>query len=789
MRTYRIRKPAVAALLAATVTALAARAPAQPARTQDASAPEIVIVTARLRQEEAQSVPVALSVVSAAALDQPPLKTNVQHITQLVPSLNYVSPNPRNTAFTIRGLGSSVVAISQANDGLEPGVGFYVDQVYHARPATAAFDFLDLERVEVLRGPQGTLFGKNTTAGAIHISSRAPTFAPAFTVEASGAGDDYRQLRATANGPLAGDRLAGRISLAITERDGVLHNVRAGTDLNDIGTSGARGQLLFRANDKLQARLIADHSSFENTCCTQAYFTVAPTLKTPARQYPALAAGQSYASPSLNPYDRLTDIDGGLAVDTAEGGVSAIVDREFDNVTLTSVTAWRYWKWDAENDRDYTGLSIQTSQHIPSRQDQYSQELRVASNGQRKLDYVTGVYWFTQTIEGQPITVYGPLGAYWLLGPPPAIPSNLLDGYRTDGDTRFEADSYAAFGEVTWNVTPKLALTIGTRYTWEDKTGTFDARVSGGLDTTGNTALTNAKLSILRPQSYTADLADDNGSGRLVASYDFGPTIMGYASYNRGYKSGGINMSGLPLNAANQPALATAVIEPEEVETYELGMKTALLDRRLIVNVAVFDTNVQNFQANVVDTGPGALRGYLSNIEEVSVRGVELDSSFTIGEHFTGQAAVAYTDGVYESYANGPCPIELIGNTTTVCNLSGKQLSAQPRLTQTLSVEYAHPLRIGQLSGDGYVHLEAATRSHTYGDPSDSQYTRIDGYTLINASVGLRQAGPWEVSLWARNLLDEQYMQNLTVQAGNSGLIVGTPGDERSVGLTLRARF
>ena len=184
---------------------------------------------------------------------------------------------------------------------------------------------------------------------------------------------------------------------------------------------------------------------------------VAPTLKPAAQQYPALAAGKNYAPPSMNPFDRKTDIDANLAVDTSEGGVSAVADWNLGPVTLTSVSAWRCWDWDAANDRDYTSLIIQTLQHIPSRQIQYSQELRIASNGVNKVDYVAGLYWFQQTIKGHPITQYGPDAAYWLLGPPPGIPSNLLDGYVSEGHTNFRSDSYAAFGEFVWHVTDRLA--------------------------------------------------------------------------------------------------------------------------------------------------------------------------------------------------------------------------------------------------------------------------------------------------------------------------------------------
>jgi iron complex outermembrane receptor protein len=755
------------------------------ASAQSANGLETVLVTARLREEDAQSVPVSLSVVDGNTLDST-FTNNIQQVSQLVPSLNYVSPNPRNTAFTIRGLGSSVVAVSQANDGLEPGVGFYVDGVYHARPATAAFDFVDLDRVEVLRGPQGTLFGKNTTAGAINVVTMAPSFDPDFRFEARVADDDYRQLIGTASGPLAGDVLAGRFSASWLERDGVLHDARTGADLNTLGTSAMRGELLYKPADRLRFRFIADRNDFDSTCCTQVYFDVAPTLKPAARQYPALAAGQNYAPPSLNPYDRVTDIDGPLLVDTAEGGFSTTIDWDVGDFTLTSISAWRFWKWDAENDRDYTGLSIQTSQHIPSRQDQYSQELRVATRGNRRVDYVAGYYFFKQAIEGHPITVYGPLAAYWLLGPPPAVPSNLLDGYRTDGDTRFQSASRAVFGEAAWHATQRWDLTLGWRYTSENKDGRFDSTVSGGLATTAP-ALVNAKLSILRPQSYSAVVSDDSGSGRVVASYRLPSNVLMYVSYSRGEKSGGINMSGLPLNAQNQPAFAAAVVRPEQNKTAEFGVKTRLAKGRVTLNADIFDTRVRDFQANVVDTGPGALRGYLANVEAVHVQGAEIDSALRIGQHFMAYAALAYADGVYDSYKNGPCPIEAIGTATTVCDLSGKPLSALPRWTRSAGMEFIHAL--GGRGREAYVRTDILSRTGVYGDPSDSKYTRIDGYSLVNASIGLRRVGPWEVSLWVRNLLDEEYMQNLTVQAGNSGLIVGTPNDPRTVGIALRASF
>ena len=640
----------------------------------------------------------------------------------------------------------------------------------------------------MLRGPQGTLFGKNTTAGAINITSKAPTFDRQIGAELAGGNFGYYQAKAFVSGALIDDRLAGRLSASQTARSGVIDNATTGGTDNDARNVAARGQLLFTPNDALKVRLIGDYSSFDNTCCTQVFVRVGTTLKPAARQYPALAAGLGYAPASLDPFDRIADIDAGLKVSTNEGGISAIADWDAGFGTFTSVSAWRWWNWDAANDRDYTSLSIQTQQHIPSRQDQYSQEFRLASDGTHTIDYVAGLYWFAQTIKGEPITQYGPLAAYWLLGPAPQFPSNLLDGYVTDGHTRFHSDSYAVFGEAVWHATSKLAVTAGVRYTDEKKDGTFESTVAGGLATT-TPALVNAKLSILRPQSYAADVSDDATSGRVSVSYEFGEQAMPYATWAHGNKSGGINMSGLPLNAANLPALSTAVVKPERNNTTEVGVKTRLFDRRLLLNVDVYHTTVHDFQTNVVDTGPGALRGYLANIEEVRVKGLELDATFRVTERFTGHVSTAWTDAEYVSYHNGPCPLESIGNATTVCDLSGRPFSGTPRFVGSAGGEYVQPMQFGSVSGSGFFQAEFTNRGEAFGDPSDSRYTVIDGYSLVNASLGFRSSSRWEVSIWAKNLLDKDYLQNLTVQAGNSGLIVGTPNDSRTFGATVRVNF
>ncbi|HEX7917417.1 TonB-dependent receptor [Rudaea sp.] len=778
-----------------------------------------VAVTARQREEDLQQVPMAVSVVSGKWLDRSDT-VNTQQLSLLVPSLYYNSANPRNTAYTIRGLGSNTLSVSAANDGIEPGVGFYVDGVYHGRPATAAFDFTDIERVEVLRGPQGTLFGKNTTAGAINITSRAPVFVPEASGEISAGQNGFFQAKANVSGPLS-DSIAGRLSAQITERDGVLHNVTTGKDVNDLNNYALRGQLLFDPIDNLSVRLIADVSNLDSDCCTQNYLRVGKSLRSAARQFEGLSAGlpahgfPAYSPPSRNVYDRLTDIDAPLHVNTQDGGASLNVDWDLGATTLTSITAWRYWKWDVANDRDYTGIPIQTVQRIPSRQDQYSQEVRIASNGDGPFSYVGGLYFFNQEINGKPISIYGPAAAYWLISTTnfPNMPDKLAGGYGQFGDSHFKISSYAAFGEANYRFTDRLTATLGLRYTYEDKNGAYSTTVSGGLATTPGTPADNAKLSLFRPQSYTAADNGGNVSGRSNLSYQFADNMMGYVSYARGYKSGGLNMSGLPLDASNNPALATAVIKDETNTTWEAGLKSAWWDGRATLNLAAYRTVVDNYQANVTSSiETAALRTYPANIPEVQVKGFEADLAARLFEGFTLHASLAYANGKYTDYPLGPCPLEWqnpnavggcqplnppanLANKTSnprgnpnvpgAYVLTGLPLAGLSKWAGSLGFDYEVPLGGGAL----VIHADSSSRSGYNSDTTNSLYTKIAGYAVTNASVGYRFNDRWEVDVFARNLFDRNYITALTIQTGNSGLILGQPSDPRLIGVTVRAKL
>ncbi|MCR5875224.1 TonB-dependent receptor [Phenylobacterium sp. J426] len=792
MSRFALRSAAGSAALAALLSSVAPAALAQAtgeardaAAVADAGSPvglAEVTVTARRREENVQDVPIAVSVTTGEQLADTGVSSILQ-LTQLVPTLQVLSPNPRNTALTIRGLGASY---GLANDGLEQGVGVYVDQVYNSRPASATLDFIDIQQIEVLRGPQGTLFGKNTTAGALNVTTRDASQAFEAQFEGTVGTYDYRQVKGTVSGPIVQDKVAARLSYVGTWRDGTIYNPVQQKDQNAVNNQALRAQILLTPTQALTIRLNADYSWQQPECCTQLYYTVGTTLKPANQQYPALAAGRNYRPPSTNPYDRKAVIDDLIQADQWLSGLSAIVDYDLGFATLTGVAAHREWDWEPRNDRDYTALDVTRRSNNPSHQKQDSLELRLASSGASRVDWTVGLYYFDQNVTTNGVTEYGSDASYWLL-PATNTPAALLEGYTVFNDSTIDTTSYAVFGQLTWNVTERLKITPGLRYTDEKKDGAYAQRVTGGLATTDAT-LISRRNGIARPQAFSAETDDGSLSGQIAVSYEVSDTLNVYASYSRGHKSGGINMTALPLTAQNVPAQEAAVIDPEKVTTYEAGVKSQLFDRLLTANLAVFATDVKDFQANVVDSGPGALRGYLANVEKVTVRGAELDLATRRIGGFSGYFNFAYTDAKYDDFKNGPCPLERVGTSTAACDLSGRQLPGVSKWAGAFGADYR---RESALLGGGefYLGVDASFRSSYFADATTSIYTRLKAQQIVNFRAGFESETGWEGFVSLKNAFDEKYMQNLTVVSGNSGLVVGTPGDDRTISFTLRGRY
>jgi iron complex outermembrane receptor protein len=332
---------------------------------------------------------------------------------------------------------------------------------------------------------------------------------------------------------------------------------------------------------------------------------------------------------------------------------------------------------------------------------------------------------------------------------------------------------------------------VGLRYTHEDKDGRYATTVQGGPSLAGLPAATaaelnRARLSILRPQSYTAADRQGNASGRVSLGWSFSDDALAYLSYADGFKSGGLNMSGLPLDAANRPALATAVIDDERNRTVEAGLKTTFAEGRARVNVAAYRTVVTNFQANIVSSlETAALRSYPSNVPEVRVQGFEVDVALRLGAFWTVSAAAAFANGENTDNPQGPCPLEVQTAATVACNLTGLRLAGLSRWVGSVSADYRRAIGPGEV----IVHLDANRRTGYYADSSASRFTWIDASTLANANLGYALDNGWEFVVSGRNVLGADYLTALTIQAGNSGLILGQPGDPRTFAATVRIRF
>ncbi len=745
---------------------------------------ESVVVTARRVEEVAQEVPIPVSVIRGDLVADAGA-FNVNRMKEMLPTVQFYSTNPRNSAINIRGLGAP---FGLTNDGIEPGVGLYIDGVFFARPAAATLDFLDVEQVEVLRGPQGTLFGKNTTAGAINVTTRKPSFTPSTEAELNYGNFGYVQAKASITGPIV-KNLAARLSFAGTQRDGVLQNVRTGDDVNDMNNLGLRGQVLFAPSDRIAVTLAFDHTRQRVEGHTQVVAGVSPTLRPANRQWAAIAADLNYAPPSYNAFDRVTDIDTPMRSYQDMGGSSVNVDWKVGPGRLTSTTAWRFWDWKPSNDRDFIGLPVTTVSAAPSRQTQWTQEVRYVGDITKRANFVAGAFYFRQGLDSAPSfrQEQGSAAARVLLAPSAnAATPGLLEGYGFNQYLNYDNTSAAVFGQLEWSITDRLRVLPGLRLNYDKKNVAFDQRVYGGLQTTVP-ALTALQRSVLAPQAYTADVDDTNLSGQGTVAFKVAKTVNTYATYATSFKSVGLNLNGVPTDAQDRPVLTAATVKPEDVKHVELGIKTEPF-RGVTANVAFYDTQIKDFQAQVVNAGVGVLRGYLANAEKVRVRGVEFDGSASLGKRLSLYAAAAFTDGKYVSFPDAPPPLEETGG-PQVKDISGSLLPGISKQAVSFGGEWVEQGRLLGRGGQFFTAFDTSYRSTFSSSASASTYLVVDGYALLNARFGFRAAEGWTLSLWSRNLLNTDYYDLLSAAPGNSGLYVGQPGDQRTVGVTLRLSF
>ena len=739
-----------------------------------------VVVSSRRRIEKVQDVPIAISVITGKQAEQTGA-FNVNRIKELVPSVQLYSSNPRNTGINIRSLGSP---FGLTNDGIDPGVGFYVDGVYYARPAATTLDFIDIEQIEVLRGPQGSLFGKNTTSGAFNITTRKPSFTSGADFEVSYGNYAFLQAKASVTGAL-GKKLAGRISFSGTQRDGLIDNVATGRPTNSLNNQGIRGQLLYTPSEKTNIILAADITTQRPDGYAQVVAGVAPTQRAPYRQFDTIIADLNYQLPSLNAFDRKIDHDTPWRSGQDMGGISLNVDTKIGNGTLTATTAWRFWNWDPSNDRDFTGLQVLAKSQNPTRQTQITQEVRYAGQLTSKLSGVVGVFFIDQTSQTDGTEESG--NAQWRFAQ--STTSNLwktpglFEGYGIKTDARIRASSAAVFGQLDWAITERLHVLPGLRYNFDKKDADYNRTTYGGLQT-NDPALIALKKLVYTDQSFSSNTDDTDFSGNITVSFKATDKINAYATFAKSYKPVGVNVAGLPT-LAGQPILELAVIKPEEVNHYEIGVKTSPF-KNSIFNLTFFNTDIKDFQTNVQAAELGVNRGYLANADKVQVKGVELDASFVISKHLTINGAATYTDGKYVKFTNAPLPLEETGASISFKDVSGTALPGASKWAGSLGGELSDNAKFFGNAGKIFLGIDSYARSEFSSSPSASKYLVVKGYALFNARLGFRATDGLSVQFWGRNLFNKDYYEQLLPAGGNTGQYAGVLGDQRTYGVTLK---
>ena len=744
-----------------------------------------VVVTSRRRQESVQDIPIPISVIrGATAEDAGAFNTN--RLKELIPSVQLYSSNARNATLNIRGLGSS---FGLTNDGIDPGVGFYVDGVYYARPAATSLDFVDIDRVEVLRGPQGTLFGKNTTAGAFNITTRPASFTPGATFETSYGNYNYIQAKASITGPLS-KKLAVRVSFSGTQRDGTIYNLTTLKPVNTLNNLGYRAQLLYTPTDKINITLAGDNARQRPDGYATVVAGVVTTKRAAYRQFNNIIADLSYKLPTINPFDRITDADTPWRVNNDFGGVSLNIDAKIGAGTLTSTTAWRYWIWDPSNDRDFTGLPVLTKSSGNSRHQQWTQEVRYAGKFSSNLNGVFGIFLIDQDLNSDPVQTEESGSAQWRFSQSSTSAlwktPGLLDGFGTKTTSRLKTLGAAVFGQIDWSITEKLYLLPGLRFNYDKKDVDYKRETYGGLQTT-DPALLALKNGIYTNQAFKFNVEENNLSGQLTLAYKPNKSTNTFITYSTSYKPVGVNLGGLPT-ANGAVLLDLAKVKPEYVTHVEVGIKTRPTPQSTF-NVTLYNTDIKDYQTHVQTAEVGVNRGYLANAEKVRVQGVEIDGNIKIGNHLSVNGAVSYTDGTYVSFVNAPVPLEETGGESAFKDISGGALPGISKWAGSVGGEYSTAGKFISLKGNYFVAVDGYYRSSFSSSASPSQFLNIEGYALMNARVGFRASNGISILVWGRNVLNKNYFEQLLPAAGNAGQYAAVLGDPGTYGTTIRYTF
>jgi len=758
LHAIRRRAAGLRALLLATA-AIGGSAYAGAAVAADAAAPAVVeevTVTARFREESLNKVPVAVSVVSGAEIAAKNLN-NLQDLSAAVPSVEFRpgASNKDRTVF-VRGLGTITTS-----PGVEPSVSTVLDGVVLARPGQSTLDLVDVERIEVLRGPQGTLFGKNASAGVVNIVSKNPTDELHGYADASYySGNEYR-LKASVSGPIIKDKLEGSISVLGAHFDGNVRDVLRNSKVNGYDRSGVRVKFTAEPIDHLKLTLSADSSQSKDDTPNGVFIATSrvayPTnIVTPN---PALATLlNSFGVTTPNRDNKLSVAGLGTWVKDRNSGVGLQADWDVGGFVLTSITGYRIWK--NHQFQDFDALPIPTATFPEARDDgivdffQRSQEFRITSPKGEVFDYVAGLYY----MEAQTKEIYS--RSLTRIVPPATLNDNGVAHYGTDGK------NYAIYGEGNINFTPDLHMILGARGI-RDELDYYHDRVSTTL-----VALTG-----IRPDHHSkGSTTKDGWSGRVGLQYDLNDHQMVYATVSRGYK-------GPAYNAFfNMQAIDEIALNPETSVAYEVGIKGSAFNGMLQGSLAIYDETYDNYQANFTDqTGnPPALVTRLINAGKVSSKGVEGDVTIHPTRDLRLGVSFTHSDAKVDSFN---CPV----GAPVSCNINGKPLPFAPKNKAYLDAEYTtHPFDAWDLRFSTDYSYQDKTQFSLAETPDTVQ----KAYGIWNASVALvgLQNG-WTIRGVAKNIGNQHYSTAIAYGA-LAGVVRFVPrDDDRYAGVIVRKDF
>lgn len=697
---------------------------------QAAPALKAVTVTATRREESLQKVPVAVTVVEGEQLEREG-RSSISTIVQEIPTLNYrAGGSNKDSSLFVRGIGTI-----STSPGVEPSVATVIDGVVYARPGQSTLDLLDVDRIEVLRGPQGTLFGKNASAGVLNITTRdIPEQTQGYTEYSHFGGGNENRLRFGIGGRLT-DNLKGSVTTSFGKFDGNMKNVVNGDDLNGYNRKGVRGKLQFEPSDDLKLTLIGDYTNGENTNAS-------------AVVIPSAAVARAIGPVSPSSHNRKIQSDYRTHVDDINKGLSLQADWSLADYTLTSITAWRGWENAMYQDNDYLAALPVTAVHDKGNLEfnQFSQEFRLASPKGQFAEYVLGTYLF----HGKSEEIYRRLSVNT------SVPTIGRADYSSTND------SYALFGESTFNLRTDLRAIFGLRWTLDQIE--YDHR---------RTSTSATAVNSIRPSFANSGSHQDSGiSGRAGLQYDINDNLTSYVTYSRGYKGPAYNVY------FNMQAADLEPLDPETSDTYEIGLKSTAWDNRLTANLAVFHSKYDNYQANVYDVLGTSVITRLINAGTVTSEGVELDYALQLTKQLKLSGALAYTQARIDKFA---CPSGAVAN----CNVNGKPLPYTPDWKSYVRADYSIPL-------DNGWDLELST---DYNWQSEVQYnidqtdtTKQGAYGIWNASVALADYNDgWRVALLAKNLTDKSYSPSLS--AGANVTRVVPRDDQRYFGIQVRKDF